>query len=161
MSDLLGGGEQLLRYFERQQCSSQWSGFLGLFFEELMRNAGEKDGSAFLRHIGRRMGQALLLGEQDTLESLEAAMNRRWEDLNWGWVSLRLLDSRLVVRHQGYPVPGLKENQNADLARTAMAAVLEGVYGTWLEKQSGERGTPLRLVDSPNPRILEFVYGRH
>ena len=88
-------------------------------------------------------------------------MNRRWEALNWGWVNLRLQDSSLALRHQACPVPGLNEDQSPRLSRIAMAAVLEGVYGVWLESPHDAGSTPLRLVDSGAPRILEFGYGRH
>ena len=160
MIDDRGLTEQaLLKYYERKQCSGQWSGFVGLFFDELLRSAGERDAHAFLRHIGTRLGRSLELGQHETLGGLEAAMNRQWDQLDWGFVNLAERDLRLVIRHSAYPVPASLVGE--DTARGAMAAVLEGIYATWLEKQSGESGIPLRLAGSRSGNVLEFHYGRH
>ena len=151
--------QALLKYYERKQCSEQWSGFVGVFIDELLRSAGERDAHAFLRHIGSRLAQSLELGQHDTVESLEDAMNRHWDQLDWGVVSLGERDNRMLIRHSGYPLPA--SLIDAERARAGMAAVLEGVYGTWLEKQSGESSIPLRSAASSQRRVLEFFYGRY
>ena len=160
MIDDQGFAEQTLRYYERTQCSGQWAAFVGLFFDELVQSAGERDAQAFLRHLGQRLGQALALQPQETLEGLEAAMNQRWEQMDWGLVTLGERDKHLVIRHSAYPLPAVL--LDAGLASTAMAAVLEGVYATWLDAAQGGSGAlSVRCVGTGQRRILEFHYGRH
>lgn len=157
MIDDQGLAEQTLRYYERKQSSGQWSGFIGLFFDELLRSAGEQDARAFLRHIGTRLGETTDLGMHETLESLEQAMNRHLEQVDWGMVALAEREEGLVVRHSAYPLPG--EHLGAEQATRAMAAVLEGLYAAWLRKQSGDDSIPLRMTGGARRRSLEFVYG--
>ena len=151
--------QALLNYYERKQCSGQWSGLVGIFIDELLRSAGERDAHAFLRHIGARLAQSYDLGQPDTLESLEAAMNGHWDQLDWGFVKLGERDGRMVLRHSAYPLP--VSMIDAERARAGMAAVLEGVYATWLGKQSGDASIPLRCTGFPQKRVVEFHYGRH
>ena len=150
--------EQALQYYQRKQSSGQWSGFIGLFFDELLHSAGEQDARAFLRHIGTRLGDSTDLGMHETLESLEQAMNRYLEQVDWGTVSLVERNEGLVVRHSAYPLPG--QPSDNEQARMAMAAILEGLYAAWLRKQSGDASIPLRVAGAGGRRTLEFVYGR-
>lgn len=148
----------LLDHYERAHCSRQWSAFIGVLMDELFRSAGEHEARSFLRHIGRRLAQAFELGRHDTLQSLEAAMNGYWGALDWGYVELAERDTGIVIRHSAYPVPA--RLADAALARASMAAVLEGVYAAWLEKQSGDGGIPLRGTAAAPGRVLELYYGR-
>lgn len=149
--------EQTLRYYERQQSSGQWSGFISIFFDELLRSAGEQDARDFLRHIGTRLGEANDLGMHETLEQLEQAMNRYLAQADWGLVSLTEREDGLVLQHSAYPLP--TQHLDGEQAVSAMAAVLEGLYAAWLRKQSGEDSIPLRPTGAGR-RTLEFVYGR-
>lgn len=149
--------EQTLRYYERKQSSGQWSGFISLFFDELLRSAGEQDARDFLRHIGTRLGEVTDLGEHETLEGLEQAMNCYLAQTDWGMVSLIEREDGLVLQHSAYPLAAA--HLDPDSAARAMAAVLEGLYAAWLRKQSGDDSIPMRTT-SARRRSLEFVYGR-
>jgi hypothetical protein len=151
--------EQTLRYYERKQSSGRWSGFINLFFDELLQSAGEQDGRAFLCHIGRRLGESTDLGTHDTLESLQDAMNRYLEQVDWGLVTLAERNDGLLVRHSAYPLLG--QQLGAEQATVAMAAILEGLYSAWLNKQSGDDSISLRRTRSGQRRVLAFVYGRN
>lgn len=148
--------QRALDYHTKQQCSSQWSCFLSVFFGELVASAGEEDGSAFLRHIGSRMAAELPLADHQTLEAMEADINRRWQDMNWGEVALAAEGKSIRITHYAYPAPvGANETS---ISRNAVSAVLEGVYRGWLEAQGGEAGVPLQRVTASS-HALEFVYG--
>lgn len=144
--------ERLIGYLSQRHCSAQWSHFLAVLFEELEASAGEAQCLVFLRHVGSRLAAERPLGEQPTLEALEAAMNRQLAALDWGLVQLRATEKGIRLVHLACPLP-----QSANGVNTS--AVLEGIYARWLEEQQdSETDVPLRLTSREGLRC-EFFYG--
>jgi hypothetical protein len=102
-------------------------------------SAGEHDGCAFMRHVGRRMANELGTPSASTLEALEETINNQWLGMDWGWVTLTTDGRSLTLTHGAYPGAGGGSSQ----WQAAMAALLEGLYEAWLVVL-GE-GAPLKV----------------
>lgn len=155
--------QALLAFHARTHCSPQWRTFLPLLFAELYRNASDADANAFLRHLGGQLAAELPLEEQATLEALERAINRRWADIDWGYVQLTTDSRGIVIRHLACPTPLGAQGDAALTSRRAMAALLAGCYGQWLQGQGGAPGVPLSALephaDLPGCVTLHYGHG--
>lgn len=148
---------ETLDYYRAKQCSNQWRAFLNAFTAELFSHADGEDARGFMTQLGRRMAGQLVLGECEALEDLEAAMNRHWADLDWGWCRLTETDRAVVIRHAAWPVPDRSDTHWTN----AMGALLEGVYSGWFEAQGGDahlRAKQHADAGSEAAGVLEFRY---
>lgn len=148
---------ETLDYYRARQCSHQWRAFLRAFTAELFTHAEDEDARGFMFQLGQRMASELVLGECETLADLEAAMNRHWSHLDWGWCRLTEADRAIVIRHAAWPMP--------DKADThwpiAIAALLEGVYSVWFRDQGGDADLQAKSVPDATAGVagvLEFRY---
>jgi len=138
--------QALLTHHARRHCSPQWRAFLPLLFTELYRNASQADADAFLRHLGGQLAGELPLEEQATLEALERAINRRWDEIDWGYVRLGSDATGIVIHHAACPTPAGPTPESDASSRRAMAALLEGCYGQWLQGQGGATSVPIHTL---------------
>ncbi len=142
-------------YYAVRSCSPQWRVFLAAFAVELQAGAEPDEVRGFLRQIGRRMAEVLVLPKTDTVEALEAAMNEAWSRIEWGWVRLFPEDAGIRIVHGAYP------NAFADptnqLWPEGASAVMEGVYGQWMLGQGSPIPVVRRISDRADP--LEFRHG--
>ncbi|GAA4493130.1 hypothetical protein GCM10023158_09930 [Gluconacetobacter tumulicola] len=107
--------------------------FLRTFAGSFDEQVGEAARDRFLRVVGTRMAERLLLPPCATIEALELELNAALALIQWGTASLHMdRDSRrLLIRHVGLPkVGGLGAP-----AGTWLLACLAGLYETWIGRQ--------------------------
>lgn len=95
--------------------------------QELEALAAQGELRPFMRLVGKRMAAQMPLPKVDALKDLEAAMNRHWDRISWGWVSLEEEPASLVIRHSAAPL-------YSAFGRGSLAwspALLEGIYEHW------------------------------
>lgn len=148
-----GAPTQSLAYFADRQVSGQWRAFVTALASTFYTNVDPDDADTFLREVGVAMARSLPLPKVATLEELEAAMNARWSDLDWGWVRLREGAGDVEILHGARPAQ-ITGDLSGDWTR-ASAPVLEGIYSEWFLSQegpdhltvtvTGERAEPLTL----------------
>lgn len=116
-----------------------WRHFLRAFAEEIERLAGADERNALLRSVGTRMARLLPLPSVATLDSLEIEMNDALAGLGWGRTELVLNEAEraLTITHAGLPRLGSIGTPPG----TWLAAVLEGLYETWITQQPGSDPT--------------------
>lgn len=154
------GNSQSLDFYTRHHCARQWRLFLEVLFDELLVTAGEREAMGFWRHLGSKMAAEMGLGECDTLEQLQRMINLRLEEMDWGYVELRAEDNAIYIQHIACPAPG-SNDVRVEQGLVTMSALLEGLYGHWLNQQAGESGVPLRSTGHSVPnRTLNFYYGK-
>ncbi len=113
----------------------EWRHFLRALAEEIDGLAGAEERNALLRSVGARMGRLVPLPTVATLESLEIEMNEALAGLGWGRTRLALNEAEraLTITHAGLPRLGSIGTPPG----TWLAAVLEGLYETWISQQPG------------------------
>ncbi|RRV17405.1 cellulose biosynthesis protein BcsD [Pseudomonas saudiphocaensis] len=117
-----------LSYLARLRGSTQSLPLLQALVGEMFDSAGEHDGCLFMRHVGRRMAKELGVPAATSLEELERVINQRWAEMDWGWVELSSDGRSLTLVHGAFPGAG----SGSDQWRSAMSALLEGLYEAWL-----------------------------
>ncbi|MCF4166140.1 hypothetical protein L2U69_10840 [Zavarzinia compransoris] len=128
--------------------------FLDAVVEELFAMASGDDAAAFLRLVGGHMARGMSLEAVETLEALEGLMNAALTARRWGWVRLSEVEAGIRIRHGGLPV------RPSSTTGQAMAALLEGLYGHWLEHAGGSADLKARHTGTLGGETVELVYGR-
>ena len=147
-----------LAYLDRRSVSPQWRGFLRALIETLDANLDVASRDALLRAVGARMAGLAPLPGCTSLNELEARMNEALAASDWGWVEIGLdqQDRSLLLTHNAAPaVAAGAEGQGGWIA-----AVLEGLYGTWLAAQPGadQAMAPRRVAATA--ATITLRYGR-
>jgi hypothetical protein len=142
-------------YHAARSCSAQWRVFLSAFAWELNTGAEPAEVRGFLRQIGRRMADLMVLPKTDTIEALEAAMNQAWGRIEWGWVKLFAEHDTILILHGAYP--NAFSDPTNTVWPTGAAAVMEGVYGQWMLGQGSPVSTVRWISNQADP--LEFRHG--
>jgi hypothetical protein len=147
-----------LHYYARQQCSRQWVHFMAAMFSEFEDRVSQTEADQFLEALGAKMAQLLPLRRCESLQDLEEDINSILEGIDWGWMRLREADAFIEITHGAYPLVPQDENR-----RSWMVPILEGLYGSWLGEQGGDRSLVARLhgAAGSNGAALTFRYGRH
>lgn len=153
-----------LLYHAERQCSDQWRLFLDALAVNLEEQLEPADLRIFMRRVGDTMGRqmALELNRGDSGERqgewsvLEAAANRVWAGLDWGFCRIDNPDY-LRVRHFCAPLRAAFSSQSMHW----VTALLEGVYGRWFRDLRA--GRDLVLIQAGAPRggydCIEFRLG--
>lgn len=107
-----------------------WRAFLRAMVDQIDGDSGVPARDALLRGIGRRMAATNPLPLATDTQALTMEMNDRLAGWHWGDVKLHLSDTErvLVITHTGLPWIG----GTGEPPGTWLAAVLEGLYETWL-----------------------------
>lgn len=107
-----------------------WRAFLRAMVDQIDGDSGVPARDALLRGIGRRMAATNPLPLATDTQALTMEMNDRLAGWHWGGVKLHLSDTErvLVITHTGLPWIG----GTGEPPGTWLAAVLEGLYETWL-----------------------------
>ncbi|AUQ27286.1 cellulose biosynthesis protein BcsD [Dickeya zeae] len=153
MSDLQ---QHALNYYRQQQLPPGWADLFGVIVNGMMDSAGEQEGLAFLRHMGRQLAERYSLPAAVTVADLEREMNQVLSLFHWGCVDLRPYENRLEIYHLSLPV--LVGAAGSTRWRMSMAAVLQGLYSHWLCEQGGAEYVPLSFEETDNGSILLFRY---
>ncbi|MCX5592351.1 cellulose biosynthesis protein BcsD [Alcaligenes endophyticus] len=118
----------VLQYFAEKNCSTQWRFFILALADELSQAMSENELRVFMRQIGERAARSLPIGPCATVPDIQAAANKHWEALNWGWVELSEHPSYLQLRHYCSPI----WHAFGPSAAAWSPSFLEGVYQHWL-----------------------------
>ena len=145
-----------LEYYRGRQFSGQWRLFMTALVEELNASAGSEEMLAFFGHLGAKIASDLPIDEQDTLEGLEAAVNRRWRELDWGWCQFYAESDMIVIAHDAWP---RLDGAAKDTWAAALAALLAGAYNAWLRDQGGDGAVEVQVLKANSEGPLEFCYG--
>ncbi|OAT77106.1 cellulose synthase [Mangrovibacter phragmitis] len=146
----------VLRYFQQQQTPAGWFDMLTIMVDGMVRNVGEKDSHPFLTQMGISFGQAFPLPEAETVGELEAHINNRLAQFNWGIVDIDVEDNAMVIRHQALPVARHDREQNRWC--NAFCAMMEGVYASWMRQQGGKDSVALWRDQSWSLTDVQFRY---
>jgi hypothetical protein len=139
-------------YHTVRSCSPQWRVFLSAFASELTVGAEPAEVRGFLRQIGRRMADLMILPKAETVEALEAAMNDAWSRIEWGWVKLFPEDDAVSIVHGAYP--NAFSDPSNDVWPDGAAAVMEGVYGQWMLAQGSPISRVRRVAGHTDPLVF-------
>jgi Cellulose synthase subunit D len=137
----------------------QWRPFLRALAEQIDALAGAAERDAMLRSIGARMAKLLPLPEVRSLETLEIEMNDMLAAIGWGRARLSLKETEraLTITHTGLPRIGSVGNPPG----TWLAALLEGLYETWMSQQPGsDPNLTARLSGPTTPDAVTLRFGR-
>lgn len=137
--------------------AATWRAFLRALVDQI--DAGGVDArDALLRGAGQRMAATNPLPVSADTQALALEMNDRLAGWGWGSVTLHVSDTErvLIITHTGLPGIG----GSGDPPGTWLAAVLEGLYESWLNALSGADGSlsARRLRVTMEQTVIE--YGR-
>ena len=144
---------------QETSAAVQWRPFLRALIEEIDSLTGAAERDEMLRSVGRRMAKGLPLTSVGSLESLELEINDTLEAINWGSARLTLNEGQrsLIISHTGLPRIGAAGSPPG----TWLAALLEGLYETWLAQQPGsDPNLTIRREPSLNPSPIILRFGR-
>ncbi|MGI4903545.1 MAG: cellulose biosynthesis protein BcsD [Janthinobacterium lividum] len=150
--------QAMLEYFQVKHCSSQWRDFLGALGEEFENQLDLPELRALMARIGERFAPRSALGTCETLDELEAEINRIWFGLDWGWVAITDHGDHLGIAH--YCAPLLTGFGGRSAAW--IPAFLEGVYQHWFSTLGIDPALRVREDAQINPDagILAFKLAR-
>jgi len=140
-----------------EPAAVQWRPFLRAMIEEIDSLTGAAERDEMLRSVGRRMAKSLPLTSVGSLEMLELEINDTLESIGWGTAALTLNEGQrsLIISHTGLPRIGSAGSPPG----TWLAALLEGLYESWLSQQPGsDPNLTIRREASStsSPIILRF-----
>jgi hypothetical protein len=154
-----GSGDNDLLYMREQLFSPQWRPFLASLMSELFGSFEPAEASGFLRQIGARMASEIPLGKHNDLEELEAGVNGALQALAWGYARLDLVGAEIEITHRAFPDLGPAHSAR-QAWRSGFAAILEGLYTTWLQLQGGRHDMRAKAVpDSAESAAVTLRFG--
>ncbi len=139
--------------------ATQWRGFLRALADEIDSSADRAARDAMLRGVGVRMAQMMQLPGVESIDALQMEINEALAAMGWGSVALDMSDSGrcLTLTHTGLPRIG----SAGEPPGTWLAAVLEGLYETWITRQpGGSPGLKARLQSASASATVVLRYGR-
>lgn len=144
---------------DAQPGAVQWRLFLRAMADEIDGSFGAEARDTLLRGAGARMARLAPLSAVGTLDALEVEINDSLTAMGWGRASLAFDDTarELRITHHGLPRVGTA----GDPPGTWLAALLEGLYETWLAQQPGaEPGLHARQTGETAPEQIRLRYAR-
>lgn len=88
----------------------------------------------------------------ETLEDMQAAMNRIWAECEWGWVALQEHPRHLAIQHYCAPLDAEASHEHAGL----IAGFLQGVYHQWFQMLGSGSTLKVRQADEMNAGLIEY-----
>ncbi len=126
----------LLSWFQRQQTPPGWFDLLSVMIDGMVRNVGEAESLPFLRQMGESLAERFPLPGSETIGELEAHINAKLAEFNWGFIDIDASDEGMTFRHQALPVS--RDEYSQTRWCYAFCAILEGLYSRWLLGQGGK-----------------------
>lgn len=155
-NDSIGSSGEL-QYLLRERISTQWTAFLQAFSAEMQSQLTPEEYRQLLHSMGQRMAESLAIGQRDTVEELEAAINQRFESMQWGYA--KLIDSgiSLNIEHHFSPL-----SVALDLDNETAGGLLEGIYEHWFRTAGAEADLGIKqLPSTATESVLHYQFGRH
>jgi hypothetical protein len=148
---------ELLQHLALERISPQWADFLEILSGELGSQLSDVEYRAFLFRMGEKFAQANPIESCATLDDLEAAINRIWRRMSWGYVGFSDQGESMVVAHRACPLSaGLQVD--ADVA----AGFMQGVYSVWLREAGAAPELSLyALASDGQPMLMAFELSAH
>jgi hypothetical protein len=136
-----------------QDSRPEWGGFLRALLDTLDAHMQPDERAVLLRAIGGQLAALSPLPPESSLSGLEARINERLAEPQWGTVSIAL-DSdgpALVLTHLAPPsLPTASDQDGA-----WFGPVLEGLHGGWIASQPGaESEVEAHLVSATRHNIV-------
>lgn len=148
--------QRTLNYYRQQQYQPGWFDLLSVMINGMLRNAGEREGHAFLQQMGETLAIRYPLGAPQTVRDLETQINAVLAQFNWGFVDVQPSENAMVISHMALP-PG-DGQMDARQWRQALGAVLAGLYARWLRDQGGNSAVSLLCEETESEATLNFRY---
>lgn len=146
----------LLNHLSNRQCSRQWKQVLGAFAHELVHDLTPRHLRKVMRRSGERFAGEHTLAGTTTVADLQAAINRIWSALDWGWVEIAEADDHLALTHYCAPLrAGFGPDQ-----LTWTTGFLEGAYECWMRHLGAD--PQLRVTQKHEPDgwgTIEYRFG--
>lgn len=139
-------------YKIHRDTSKQWRQLLAVMAQEMVSGEPYDGCDDFSHRVGVRYADHSLLPECTSLEELEAAINARWQLMDWGWINLTDQGKSLLIVHHGAGNGQLPGDAFGDDSDGWIPGFLSGVYQQWL----ASIGAGERLRVKPVAPIDEF-----
>ncbi len=152
-------GEDLRAQLPMIQRSPEFRDFLRALAVEIDAQAGPQGRDTLLRGVGQQMARLRPLPAVTSMEALELEMNETLAAMGWGRTHIALQEAErcLVISHSDLPRVGSK----GEPAGLWLAAVLEGLYETWMAQQPGaDASLTARRQPSENIDVIKLHYKR-
>jgi len=147
---------QNVAYYRNRQCHLQWRDFLSVLLDELDSNVGSSEVQAFFNALGLKLAKRFAVMEHETLETFEAAANKIWYDLDWGWCQFSAKPDAIKIVHSAWPNP---DEGKQSLWPVAFSALLQGIYTAWLNSQGGDNSLEVKIIANALSEPIELMYG--
>jgi hypothetical protein len=149
--------DNALEYLRERQCAAQWKTVLRAVAQELTTEFSAGALRRVVERIGRRVALETPLPTCDTLEQVQAAINRIWELAEWGEITLREDAAALVIVHHCSPLQAAFGNAGSGWA----PAFLVGVYQEWFRHLGASDVLRVQqTTDADADGCIEFRLGR-
>ncbi|WP_219210434.1 cellulose biosynthesis protein BcsD [Variovorax boronicumulans] len=143
----------LIGYYERITCSAQWLDFTRALAAELSAGLPPEENRRLFFRIGERVAHGLPVARCGTLVELQAAINARWESIDWGFATLEESADRLSIVHACSPIAMAFGPDTTDWA----AGFFEGAYQAWFQAQGSPAELRVRADAAPAADGLPVV----
>ena len=139
-----------------RRCPPQAAGLLSALGQALTER---EDGPAFARALGAALAASCPDPEDDSLKSLEKALNTGLSELDMGLSQVSTEENALLIDIAEYPAV----NPTPLHAEVVVFGLFEGLLTTYLNRLSGENKLAARLHAPPSRTStpLRFVYTNH
>ena len=154
-NDSIGSSSEL-EYLLRERISTQWNAFLQAFSAEMQSQLTPQEYRQLLHSMGQRMAESLPIGQRDTIEELETAINERFKDMQWGYAKLIDSGTSLNIEHHFSPL-----SVALGLDTETAGGLLEGIYEHWFRALGAEAELGIKqLPDIASEFVLHYQFGR-
>ncbi|HEY0296738.1 MAG TPA: cellulose synthase [Bordetella sp.] len=128
--ELVDNAIAVSHYINNRLCSPQWRAFLSIFATELTQDLTSNHLGKVMRRTGEHFARDHALANAGTITDLQAAINRVWDALDWGWVEIGEAEDKLVLTHYYAPLQAAFGADN----QAWSGAFLEGAYEWWMRQ---------------------------
>lgn len=144
--------EELLPHLALERVSVQWAGFLGVLSDELQTRLDADGFNELLVSMGQRLSQAVQLPACEELGDVEAAVNKVWAQLRWGYAKFKDNGQSLVIEHHACPLPAALQ-----VDTEVAAGFLLGAYAGWLRTAGAPSSLELTCLPADGrPMCMAF-----
>jgi hypothetical protein len=147
---------QTFDYLLERHVSSQWRGMLTALATEFEAQIAPAELRQLMHRVGCRFAATHPLPACGSTADLADALNRHWQEMNWGYVALSDEPDSLRIVHHCAPLQAF-----GDAALNWTPALLEGIYQTWLSALGAQGLSVAQTSAYGEDAAIEFRLARH